>query len=348
MTKGKVHDYLGMTIDYSKQGCVQYIMDDYVEGILAESPQELLPGRAETPAASYLFEISDSAEPLSKGDAERFHHLTAKLLYLCKRARPDLQTAVSFLATRVQSPTTEDEKKLWRCIAYLKKYPNLRLTLRADDDHLMHWWVDAAFAVHHDMRSHTGGTFSMGKGSIFSTSTRQKLNTKSSTEAELVGVDDMMPLVLWTREFLKAQGYPISDNVVYQDNKSAILLENNGKISSGKRTRHLNIRYYFVTDRINNNELKIEYCPTEEMVADFFTKPLQGSLFRKLRATILNLDDEDPKMNPSVKQECVGPGDPHSSVTHCPSLALFAVLGQMTLVTIVMTCLLYTSDAADD
>jgi len=119
----------------------------------------------------------------------------------------------------------------------------------------------------------------------------------------------MMPLILWTRQFLEAQGYPVSDNVVYQDNKSAMLLENNGKISSGKKTRHLNIRYYFVTDRINNNELRIEYCPTEDMVADFFTKPLQGSLFRKLRAIIMNME-EDHGINSSVKQECVGSHDP--------------------------------------
>jgi hypothetical protein len=79
--------------------------------------------------------------------------------------------------------------------------------------------------VHQDMRSHTGGTMSLGKGSVYSTSTCQKLNTKSSTEAELVGVDDVMPLVLWTCYFLEAQGYEVRENKVFQDNKSAILLE---------------------------------------------------------------------------------------------------------------------------
>jgi hypothetical protein len=86
------------------------------------------------------------------------------------------------------------------------------------------------------MRSHTGGVLSMGRGAIYGTSTRQKLTTKSSTEAELVGVSDILPQVLWTRYFLEAQGYDINDNLLYQDNKSAILLEKNGKMSSGKRT----------------------------------------------------------------------------------------------------------------
>ena len=76
---------------------------------------------------------------------------------------------------------------------------------------------------------------------------------------------------------------------MYQDNQSAILLENNGKKSSSKWTRHINIRYYFITDRIKNGELEIEYCPTDDMVADYFTNPLQGKKFLQFRKTIMNL-----------------------------------------------------------
>jgi hypothetical protein len=99
---------------------------------------------------------------------------------------------------------------------------------------------------------------SLGKGSPFSSSITQKLDTKSSTEAELLRVDDGMPLVLWTRQFLIEQGYKVTDNVVYQDNQSAILLERNGRASIGRRTRHVNIRYFLVADRVKNGELKIE------------------------------------------------------------------------------------------
>ena len=66
---------------------------------------------------------------------------------------------------------------------------------------------------------------------------------------------------------------------MYQDNKSAILLEENGIASSSKRTRHINIRFFFITDRIKSGELKVEYCPTEDMIDDFRTKPLQVKLF---------------------------------------------------------------------
>ena len=129
---------------------------------------------------------------------------------------------------------------------------------------------------------------SMGGGALMCTSKKQRLNTKSSTEAELVAVDDMMLQIIWTRNFLLAQGFQLNGNVVYQDNQSAILLERNGSASSSKRTRHINIRFFFAKDCVQAGELSIEYCPTESMVADFFTKPLQGQKFLEFRKLIMN------------------------------------------------------------
>ena len=99
--------------------------------------------------------------------------------------------------------------------------------------------------------------------------------------------------VLWTRLFLEAQDCGVQENIVLQDNRSAMLLEKNGKASSGKRTKHNNIRYFFVTDRIKKGDLKVDWCPTDEMIADFWTKLNQGSLFRKFRDRIMGV--EPPK-----------------------------------------------------
>ena len=138
------------------------------------------------------------------------------------------------------------------------------------------------------MRGHTGGGLTLGRGFPIVTSTKQKLNTRSSTESELVGVDDMMPSILWSRYFLEAQGYKVNDNVIFQDNQSTMLLERNGKASSSKRTKHINVRYFFITDRISRGEVQVlEWCPTGDMVADFMTKPLQGSTFKKFRDLIM-------------------------------------------------------------
>ena len=86
-----------------------------------------------------------------------------------------------------------------------------------------------------------------------------------------------MPAICWTCYFLESQGYGVFENILYQDNQSAILLEKNGKASSSKRTWHINIRYFFVTDRIANNELNVEWCPTGQMIADYMAKPVQGN-----------------------------------------------------------------------
>jgi hypothetical protein len=89
----------------------------------------------------------------------------------------------------------------------------------------------------------------------------------------------MMPSILWTRNFLKAQGYGVSETVIYQDNKSAILSEKNGMASSSKRTKHISICYFFVSDSIKKGDVTVEWCPTELIHGDFMTKPTQGTLF---------------------------------------------------------------------
>jgi len=111
--------------------------------------------------------------------------------------------------------------------------------------------------------------------------------------------------------FIEAQGYPVLENVLYQDNQSAIKIEKNGKRSSGPKTKHMDHRYFFIKDRISSEKIKIEYCPTEDMLADFFTKPLQGSLFRKFRDVVMgyaHIDTLKTKAEARAEQERVRNG----------------------------------------
>jgi hypothetical protein len=87
---------------------------------------------------------------------------------------------------------------------------------------------------------------------------------------------------------MESQGYGVT-TILNQDNQSTIKLSDNGKASSGKGTRHINIRYFFITDRIARKEVAIQYCPTKEIVADYFTKPLQGKLFYKFHDQIMGV-----------------------------------------------------------
>ena len=150
------------------------------------------------------------------------------------------------------------------------------------------WFVDASFAVHEDFRSHTGGLMMMSPdgGAIVSSSIKQQLNTRSSTEAELVAVDDMAAKILWVKNFLGSQGVEVRSRL-HQDNQSTILLEEKGMTLAGKRSRHINVRYFFIRDLVEKGLVEIEYCPTGGMVADFLTKPLQGTPFHRFKDRIL-------------------------------------------------------------
>ena len=292
---GKVHDYLGMTLDYSQDGKVVIHMKDYIENMLKEFPHmdqvdEMKP--VGTPAAEHLFEVNDKAELLDAKMKDDFHTAVAKGLFLCKRAGPDLQPTVPFLCTRVKDASVDDWKKLLRMMKHLKQTKHLVLTLEAEDGDAIscRWFPDVAFAVHKDFKSHTGGVLTLGKGAANTISAKQKLNTRSSTEAEMVGADDMTPPALWTMNFSEAQGCEVK-TTIFQDNTSAILLETNGMESSSKRTRHINIRFYFIKDCVDKGLFEIKYCPTDDMIGDFPSKPLQGRKFRKHRALMLNLPD---------------------------------------------------------
>jgi hypothetical protein len=275
-----------MNIKYIGDGTATIHMPSYISEAIQESGLEVTK-TASSPCASTLLDVDSKSPLLSPEKAKRFHSIVAKLNYVGTRARTDILLALSFLCGRVSLPTEQDERKLKRLLSYLNATINLTLRIGADSLNQFSTWVDALFAIHPDMRSHTGGVISFGRGGLLCKSKKQNINTKSSTEAKLIGASDYLPNTLYVKLFMEAQGYPITEAIFHQDNESAIKMEQNGKASSGQRSRHINIRYFFITDHSKSNNIRIVHCPTEDMLADFFTKPLQGSLFRKFCAVLL-------------------------------------------------------------
>lgn len=207
---GKEHEYLGMKIKITDDRKLEINMSNQIEEIV-EGFSEEIGGKVSSPATRTLMDVDTEAPKLDEARAVEFHSTTAKLLHLEKRGRPDMETVVA--------------------LTFLYQTKNDVRVIGCDSLKGIFTWIDAAYAVHPNMRSQTGGIISLGWGALHAKSSKQKLNTKSSTEAEIVGVSQYIPYNLWLINFLKHQGYGISQNVVYQDNQSAIKMEKNGRNS---------------------------------------------------------------------------------------------------------------------
>ena len=165
----------------------------------------------------------------------------------------------------------------------------MKLTLSVTDMKLIKWYIDASHRTHADCKGHRGAAMTLGEGAAVARSDGIKINTRSSTEDELVGMDQSLTDVLWTRNFIESLGFTVDQNIIFQDNQSTIRLALNGRLSSSKRTKHIDARYFFIKDVLDRGLASIEYCPTEMMWSDVLNKPKQGSPFRKDRSLLMNV-----------------------------------------------------------
>ncbi len=224
----------------------------------------------------------------------------------------------------MKEPDEDDWGKLKRVLKYLNGTKYLRLTLSVNNLGVLKWYVDGSHNVHWDCRGHGGAMFTMGKGAVLSYSRKLKLNTRSSTKTELVAADMYMPEMLWTLYFIQSQGYAAECVGLYQDNISAQLLMKNGRFSSGKKTKHIKAKFFFIKDKVDDREMHVIDYPTENMWSDVLTKLLQGMVFKKMRAALMNCsvnykEDEEREVSCATEpvagrgrrpsqppQECVG------------------------------------------
>jgi hypothetical protein len=259
-------------------------MQGYTDEIVTTSGVQ---GTARTPATDGLFEVRVGALLVDESVRVWFHKIVAMVLYLAKRTKPECLTTVSFLATRVHRCTVDDVEKLQRLVRYLHGTRREGVMFRPGSRGVsVQLYVDASYGVHVDGRSHTGSCVVIGDtGAVHCRSSKQLIVTKSSTEAELVGLSDSANQGIHIRSFLEAQGYSVPPVTIYQDNQSCMALVERGR-SGAERTRHIQIRYFWVKERVTTGEVRVEYMPSEDMYANVLTKPLQGAQFIREREGI--------------------------------------------------------------
>ena len=288
--RGSVINYVGMTFDFAaRPGQCEVTMNHMTDEIIKGSGVTAV--RA-TPATAELFNTREDAPPTTAEDQAYFRTYVAKLLYLAKRVRPECLTAVGFLTTRTQACDGDDLAKLRRVIAYLASCPHRGICLSVGEDGPnVKSYIDAAYGVHSASgKSHTGSVIMIGnRGPVYVSSSKQKIVTKSSTEAELVGLSDAATQAVHTRHFVEAQGYATAPLTIYQDNMSCMALIKRGGPCS-QRSRHISIRRFWLKERVDGGEVVIRHMATEEMVANILTKPVQGMQFLKERQGLTNWD----------------------------------------------------------
>lgn len=276
-------DYLGVNIDISSGVEAELTMEQYIKDVCVEHGVYCT---APTPAKLNLFDTDEDDEPLPSKEKDKFHRAVAQLLYLATRVRPDVLLPITFLCSRVSDPTINDQEKLHRVMKYLYGTPTLGIVLGKYGEEMgLTVYADASYAVHKDYKSHGGVIVIHNRGPVLVKCSKQKMVTKSSTEAELVTLSDAASIAAYNVQFLKCQGYNV-DATLKQDNTSTIKLAENGR-SNSDRTRHIGIRYFFIKQYLEDGTMKIEHCPTKEMLADILTKPLVGEQFRILRDMLL-------------------------------------------------------------
>ena len=196
--RGRIINYIGMTFDYSKHDCVRITIANYKNEVLEGCTD--MSGKSQTPALSNLFDIRpvEASPLLTDEDKERLHSVIAQIIYLAKRVRPDLLVAVAFLTKQVSAPQKDDQGKLVRAIQYLRETAHMGIVLEGQQNLSILAYVDASYGVHKDLKSHTGCVVETGRGLVYSKSTGQKLNMKSSTAAELAAFSDFTSQIIWT------------------------------------------------------------------------------------------------------------------------------------------------------
>jgi len=281
--------YLGMNISMRGPGRLYISQPGYINEIL----QEFKPTRSyPTPCKEDIFkrpEIELTGDPVEIRD---YLSKLMKLMFLATRTRPDLLLTLSILSSKARAPNIYDMERLDRVVGYLLETRNKGLKMEVNNMNLFAYF-DASWASHSDLKGHTGVVITLGHNGfpIYCKSQKQKVVSRSSTEAELIAMFHGMDYLLYIRRLHEFFGYKQQDPItIYQDNTSAMTMAYMGKSSSGSVSKFMDLKYFWIKDYLDKKLFQLKYLPTDAMIADFFASPRIGSAFRSMRDTIMGYE----------------------------------------------------------
>ena len=286
---GNLHKFLGITVTSNKDG-ITLTQSDYITQIAKKYGQHNCKPVA-TPM-DHTYQGTTEEEEIQHKYPTR--EALGCLMYLSNCTRPDISYAVNNLARHVTKPTYRQWKSIQRIVKYLLSTCNIGIHFSSRSSLLITGWADSDFAGDScDRNSTTGWLYKIGKNTVAWKSTKQKMVTLSTTEAEYVAACDAAKEAMWLQQLLAELQVIDNSNVptLNQDNQSAIFIEKNHSVK--QRTKHIEIKYHFIRMFIQEGKLAVKYCPTNEMTADILTKPLSRKAFWKHRHSLTNMTAMD-------------------------------------------------------
>lgn len=235
---------------------------------------------SKTPMEAGYMRAGEDSEQLT--DATKYRSLVGGLLYIAVNTRPDIAASVSILGRCVSQPTERDWKAAKRVVRYLKGTKQLQLKFGPGDEWNLLGYSDADWAGDlSSRRSTTGFIFFFGSGPVTWVSRRQSCVSLSSMEAEYVALSEASQELVWLRRLFKEIGEDISKaTTILEDNQSCLSFVKAER--SSKRSKHIDTKMHFVKDLCDQGDLKLVYCPSDEMTADALTKPLGAIRFLEM------------------------------------------------------------------
>ena len=268
----------GINVEFHKNGSITMDQNRYLQEKLEEFKDEIGAGGAATPLpANYQSMLSLDDGVLNKSFPYR--SMVGSLMYAMVGTRPDLAFPIQVVCQFMDKPT-QAACSLVKHIYKYCRFNSYKLTFSQTNNMILQGWSDASYANNLDYKSTSGYCFMLGNSLLSWASSKQNITALSTAESETIGLTNAAQEAIWWRRILDELGVKQDTTEIFEDNQACIAMAKNPQ--QHKRTKHIQVRYYFIREHLESGELKLTYCNTLNQLADCFTKLLSGPSLRSM------------------------------------------------------------------
>jgi len=280
MTQGGLMSwYLGMRVQFHENGDISMDQDQYLKEKVEEYRELLGDKVASTPLPVNYLQLVENDQGALAGEDFPYREMIGSLMYAMVGTRPDLAFPLQYLCQYMQAPKVIHCELLKHLFRYCSSN-SYALTFKKENELVLKGWTDASYANNHDGKSTSGYCFKVGSSLVSWSARKQNIVALSTTESETIGLTYAAQEAIWFQVLLAELGYPQPAVEIFEDNQACIKLAKNPQQHS--RTKHIQVRYFFIRQHLEDGTIALTYCPTADQLADVFTKVLAGHIARPL------------------------------------------------------------------